>query len=69
MFNSFDRELFMRVVAMSEDRAKAFAMPNAAKVVCHGPACTARYKRGANEYFLFATMNDYYKWLEQESYD
>jgi hypothetical protein len=61
----FERDRFLRVVSMSEAGAKAFAMPDAAKVVCAGQADTGRYKFGAREYLLFETFEDYNEWIRE----
>ncbi len=60
---TMERELYMRVVSTDAARARAFAMPDAAKVVCVGQADPARYKFGAREYLLFATIADYNAYL------
>lgn len=60
-----ERDLFLRVVSTDAERAKAFAMPTAAKVVCVGQADPARYKFGAREYLLFATIADYNSYLTE----
>lgn len=56
---SIEHDRYIRVVAMSAERARAFAMPAAAKVVCIGQADLRRYKFGARVYLLFATVADY----------
>jgi len=62
----FERMLYLTVVAMNADDAKAFGMPHAAKVVLHGQADPERYKFGARTYFLFETLDDYNKWLKEQ---
>ena len=63
----FHREHFLRVVSMSVEAAKAFAMPDAVKVVRVGQADPSRYKFGASDYLLFATWADYSAWLAQRA--
>lgn len=55
----FEHERFLRVVSMDADSAKAFAMPDAFKVICAGQADPNRYKFGARVYLLFQTAEDY----------
>lgn len=62
---TIERERFMRVVSMSEAEAKAFGMPDAAKVVYAGQADSKRYKFGARVYYLFPTRFDYEAWLRE----
>jgi hypothetical protein len=62
----FEREPFIRVVAMSAENAKALAMPGAVKVICAGQADSSRYKFGARVYLLFATMVDYNAYLSSQ---
>lgn len=63
MSAQFEHERFLRVVAMSAKSAKAFAMPDAVKVVYAGQADAARYKFGARVYHLFQTWDDYQAYL------
>jgi hypothetical protein len=56
---AFERDLFLRVVSTDAASAKAFAMPDAVKVVCLGQADPERHKFGARVYLLFQTWADY----------
>lgn len=49
----------LRVVAMNAERAKAFGMPDAVRVVCDGQADPTRYRFGARNYRLYRTEADY----------
>jgi hypothetical protein len=60
-----EHETHVEVVTMSADDARAFAMPNAAKVVCVGQADPARYRFGARVYRLFASFEAYQRYLAQ----
>lgn len=60
-----ERDRYLSVVSMNETSAKAFAMPDAVKVVCAGQADSTRYKFGSRIYFLFQTWTDYQAWLRE----
>lgn len=63
MTQTFERERFLRVVSMSEAGARAFAMPDAVKVICVGQADSTRHRFGARNYLLFQTWDDYQAYL------
>lgn len=62
---TIERERFLRVVSLNAESAKAFAMPDAVKVVCIGQADSTRYKFGSRNYLLFQTWNDYQAWRRE----
>ena len=62
---TMEHERFLRVVSMNAESAKAFAMPDAVKVVCVGQADATRYKFGSRNYLLFATWDDYQAWRRE----
>jgi hypothetical protein len=62
----FKRDHFLSVVSMDEASAKAFAMPNAVKVLCSGQADPTRYRFGARVYLLFQTWTDYGTYLREK---
>lgn len=63
--NGFTPDHCLRVVSMNEERAKAFAMPGAVRVVYAGQADPARYRFGARVYLLFQTQADYDAWVKE----
>ncbi len=63
---TIERDRCLRVVSMSEERAKAFAMPDAVRVVYAGQADSTHYRFGARVYLLFQTWDDYHAWLREK---
>lgn len=66
MITTFKRDYFLSVVSMDEAHARAFAMPDAVKVICAGQADPTRYKFGARVYLLFQTWADYDAYLREQ---
>lgn len=62
-----ERDRYLCVVALSEEAAKALAMPDAVKVVNAGQADPTRHRFGARVYFLFQTWDDYQAWLREKT--
>lgn len=61
-----EHDPYIEVVAMNADAARAFAMPDAFKVVPVGQADAGRYRFGARTYRLFQTAAAYRRFLETE---